>query len=93
MTDDSINHFQDFILNIYKTILLRGIKGSYIYVCDKNLREYFSQFIPKFKTKTEKENLILEEKDVIPYVNSIPIYDLKVAAGNFSILIWLVALS
>ena len=73
---------KDFILNIYKTIMLRGIKGTYVYVCDKNLRDYFSQFIPKFKT--EKQTLILEDNEVIPYVNSIPLYDLKVAAGNFS---------
>ncbi|NHN24955.1 DUF2075 domain-containing protein [Flavobacterium jejuense] len=73
---------KDFILNIYKTIMLRGIKGTYVYVCDKNLREYFSQFMPKFKTK--KESVFLEEEKVTPYVNSIPLYDLKVAAGNFS---------
>ena len=29
-----------FIINIYKTIMLRGIKGTYVYVCDKNLRDY-----------------------------------------------------
>jgi hypothetical protein len=73
---------KDFILNIYKTIMLRGIRGTYVYVCDKDLRDYFSQFIPKFKT--EKETLFLAKNEIIPYVNSIPIYDLKVAAGNFS---------
>jgi DUF2075 family protein/phage repressor protein C with HTH and peptisase S24 domain/predicted GIY-YIG superfamily endonuclease len=73
---------KDFILNIYKTIMLRGIRGTYVYVCDKNLREYFSQFMPKFKT--EKETILLEETEVIPYENSIPLYDLKAAAGNFS---------
>lgn len=75
---------KDFILNIYKTIMLRGIRGTYVYVCDKNLREYFSQFMPKFKT--EKETVLLEENEVIPYENSIPFYDLKAAAGNFSTL-------
>lgn len=73
---------KDFILNIYKTIMLRGIRGTYVYVCDKDLRDYFSQFIPKFRT--EKETLFLAKNEIIPYVNSIPIYDLKVAAGNFS---------
>lgn len=73
---------KDFIINIYKTIMLRGIKGTYVYVCDKNLRDYFSKFIPKFRT--EKETLFLQENEVIPYVNSIPLFDLKVAAGNFS---------
>lgn len=73
---------KDFILNIYKTIMLRGIKGTYVYVCDKNLREYFSKFIPKYKI--ENEIVSLKDHEIIPYVNSIPLFDLKVAAGNFS---------
>lgn len=73
---------KDYILNIYKTIMLRGIRGTYVYVCDKNLREYFSQFMPKFKTV--KETILLEDNEVIPYENSIPLYDLKAVAGNFS---------
>ena len=76
------DELKNFILNIYKTLMLRGIKGTYVYVCDKNLREYFSQFIPKYKN--DVETVLLEYNEVIPYVNSIPLYDLKVAAGNFS---------
>ncbi|GIQ57109.1 hypothetical protein Flavo103_02450 [Flavobacterium collinsii] len=73
---------KDFILNIYKTIMLRGIKGTYVYVCDKDLRDYFSEFIIKYKI--ENKMFTLEDHEIIPYVNSIPLYDLKVAAGNFS---------
>lgn len=29
-----------YILNIYHTMMLRGIKGTYVYVCDARLREY-----------------------------------------------------
>ena len=73
---------KDFILNIYKTIMLRGIKGTYVYVCDRDLRDYFSEFIPKYKI--ENKIVPFEENEIIPYVNSIPLYDLNVAAGNFS---------
>ncbi len=78
------NHLElkSFILNIYKTIMLRGIKGTYIYVCDKPLREYFSQYITQFKE--EKIVNIISKKVVIPFENSAPIYNLKAAAGNFS---------
>ena len=31
---------KEYILNIYKTMMLRGIRGTYIYVCDKGLRSY-----------------------------------------------------
>jgi DUF2075 family protein len=39
---------KNYILHIYKTLLLRGIRGTYVYVCDESLREYFAQFIPAF---------------------------------------------
>lgn len=35
----------DYILNIYKVLLTRGIKGTYIYICDEDLREYFKKYI------------------------------------------------
>lgn len=36
---------RQYILNIYLTLLTRGIKGTYIYAMDENLREYLKQFI------------------------------------------------
>ncbi|MGL5150582.1 MAG: DNA/RNA helicase domain-containing protein [Clostridium sp.] len=39
---------KNYILNIYKTILTRGIKGTYIYICDDGLRAYFKQFISTY---------------------------------------------
>ena len=73
---------KDFIINIYKTIMLRGIKGTYVYVCNKNLREYFSTYIPK--SRTTKAIAFLNPDNVIPFVNSVPVYNLKAAAGGFS---------
>lgn len=72
-----------FIVNIYKTIMLRGIKGTYVYVCDPHLKKYFESFIPKFKTNSESSGELIIEGDIIPFENSIPLYDLQVAAGNF----------
>ena len=43
VTDDEV--LKEYIINIYKTLLYRGIKGVYIYVCDENLREYFQKYI------------------------------------------------
>tara|TARA_R110002020_G_scaffold156218_2_gene338064 strand:+ start:44804 stop:46495 length:1692 start_codon:yes stop_codon:yes gene_type:complete len=36
---------KEYIINIYKTMLYRGIRGTYLYVCDHNLREYFQKYI------------------------------------------------
>ena len=38
----------DYIIKIYKTIMYRGIKGTFIYCFDQNLRDYFSQYIPTY---------------------------------------------
>ncbi|WP_019145078.1 DUF2075 domain-containing protein [Aeromicrobium massiliense] len=35
-----------YIANIYAVLLTRGIRGTYVYVCDPTLREYLSKFIP-----------------------------------------------
>ncbi len=71
----------EYILNIYKTIMLRAIKGTYVYVCDENLRDYFSKYMPGIQ---EEENVqFIPHQGVIPFENSIPLYDLKVAAGEF----------
>jgi len=77
-----IEDLKDFIINIYKTIMLRGIKGTYIYVCDRNLRNYFAEHIANYKTV--KKGTLLQKSELIPYENSIPLFDLKAAAGNFS---------
>ncbi len=77
-----LEELKTFIINIYKTIMLRGIKGTYVYVCDKNLKEYFVKHISKFKT--EKSITVLPLTKVLPFENSVPIYDLRAAAGAFS---------
>ncbi len=34
-----------YIVNIYKTLLTRGIYGTYVYICDDKLRKYFEESI------------------------------------------------
>ena len=62
--------------------MLRGIKGTYVYVCDKNLRDYLSKYIPKF-SEIKNEIEYLSSEKVVPFENSVPLYNLKVAAGEF----------
>ena len=35
----------EYIKNIYYVLLTRGIKGTFLYVCDKDLKEYLSRYI------------------------------------------------
>ena len=77
--DESI--LKNFVLNIYRTILLRGIKGTYIYACNENLRKYLKQFITVKNQPNSRINikfLDLENEFTIPF------YNLEIAAGNFS---------
>lgn len=75
------SHLKQFILNIYKTIMLRGIRGTYIYVCDPLLRAYFKKNMLCFSPV--KENL-QTEIEIKPYVNAVPLHDLEASAGEFS---------
>ncbi|WP_323787664.1 DNA/RNA helicase domain-containing protein [Psychroserpens sp.] len=79
------NDLKDFIINIYKTIMLRGIKGTYIYACDDKLRAYLNSHIKSFQKGKIKENKTptLQIKDN-QFINSIPLYNLEAAAGEFS---------
>jgi SOS-response transcriptional repressor LexA len=73
---------KNFIVNIYKTIMYRGIKGTFIYAYNKELREYLQNHIETFKKEIPFRILRFEEAK--PYVNSIPLVDISAAAGNFS---------
>ncbi|MFN0730197.1 DNA/RNA helicase domain-containing protein [Polaribacter gochangensis] len=79
---EDIEKLKEYIINIYKTIMFRGIKGVYIYACDKNLREYFKEHISTYKSESILR--ILPFTDVKPYVNAVPIFNIYAAAGDFS---------
>ena len=72
---------KEYIINIYKTILLRGIKGAYVYAVNENLNKYLAQYI-KGKSTLNKASLIRIIDT--PNDRTIPFYDLKIAAGSFS---------
>jgi DUF2075 family protein len=35
----------EFVKNIYRVLMTRGIKGTYVYVCNPELREYFKRYL------------------------------------------------
>ncbi|WP_104416442.1 DNA/RNA helicase domain-containing protein [Marinobacter persicus] len=76
---------QHYIINIYRTIMLRGIRGTFLYACDDALREYLKQHIPVHNVgqiQPEENNVV----ELEPYVNSVPLFDLQAAAGEFGTL-------
>ena len=43
-TDEEV---KKYIVNAYKVLMSRGIKGCYMYACNDNLRKYLSTFVEK----------------------------------------------
>ena len=83
----------EIVKNTYRTLMTRGQKGCYLFCTDRETNEYFSNLIDQTRQVREitleeqypELNLrILPAKDVKPYENSVPVYNLKVAAGDFS---------
>ena len=62
--------------------MYRGIKGTFIYACNKELRDYLKENVETYKKEIPFRILPFDE--VKPYVNSVPLVDIKAAAGNFS---------
>ena len=76
---------KQYIINIYRTIMLRGIRGTFVYACDDALREYLKQHIPVHtdsQPHPEETNVV----ELEPYVNAVPVFDLQAAAGDFGAL-------
>lgn len=75
-------HLLSYITNIYKTILLRAIKGTYIYVCNENLKKFLGQYIPTYAAERNSTPALQIYHEYAS--DRIPYYDLEIAAGSFS---------
>lgn len=42
--DTTDEELLDYLLNIYRTMMARGMLGTYIYVCDEGLRKYLKRY-------------------------------------------------
>ncbi|MFC3284780.1 DNA/RNA helicase domain-containing protein [Litchfieldella rifensis] len=84
------------IKNTYRTLMTRGQKGCYVYATDPETCEYFAAFV-RSRTKAEHPAM-LDEAEVLdglhlpivtrelaePFERHVPVYDLSIAAGEFS---------
>ncbi|MGB8191991.1 MAG: DNA/RNA helicase domain-containing protein [Chitinophagaceae bacterium] len=71
----------EYIINIYKTLMFRGIRGTFVYVCDDKLRAYFKKYIP---VASKRLPFTIVSSEVERPANTIPLYDIRAAAGTFS---------
>lgn len=64
---------EEYIKNIYYVLLTRGVRGTYIYVCNEELKTYLQKLIPTYKKEfdystTQNNGLIAAKKQPI-YIN------------------------
>lgn len=73
------NELERYIINIYKTLLTRGIKGTYIYIVDKNLREYFNRILSKKEVILQKE--IIPKMIKTPYISNVELISIPLVGS------------
>ena len=42
---NDLGALKEYLTNIYLTLMTRGIKGTYLYICNDELREYFKNYV------------------------------------------------
>ncbi len=73
ITDPS--ELEKYVINIYKTLLTRGIKGTYVYIVDKNLRDHFKKIlISKNQIENNQHNNAIKSPYSGVMIN-IPLFD------------------
>lgn len=83
------------IKNTYRTLMTRGTKGCYVYSVDPETNLYFQThgagaILPEFAPAEIPKNHpgypfpILSYEDAPDHPNAVPIFDIKIAAGDFS---------
>lgn len=88
------------IKNTYRTLMTRGTKGCYVYSTDPETNLYlqsegFGALLPEFEEPEIPEPpsafpfRILSPEEAGDCLNSVPIFDIKIAAGDFSKEQWL----
>ncbi|MCW2749686.1 MAG: family ATPase [Aeromicrobium sp.] len=54
-----------YVTNIYRVLLTRGIRGTYVYVCDPELREYLARFIPPAEAAIAAPRATIPVADIV----------------------------
>lgn len=82
----------NIIKNTYRTLMTRGMKGCYIYCCDKELSHHFKSLLENTDFEENKvlsinkmeKRIEAEVNDDVKYIDYLPLYSLKAACGKFS---------
>ena len=74
----------EIIKNTYRTLLTRGMKGCYVYCCDKPLAKYLAaQLEPQHDESIPELRIEPEVNDEVKYIDFLPLYSIRAACGYF----------
>lgn len=77
------------IKNTYRTLMTRGMKGCYVYFCDKPLADFFrgqmvsDAEVPLHQPEEELHRVEAEVVDSAKFIDYLPFYSIKAACGKF----------
>ena len=82
----------EIIKNTYRTLMTRGMKGCFVFCTDPETNAWFREQIetPSANPVMRAADYdalpfpLLDPEEVVPFENALPVYDLAVAAGEFS---------
>lgn len=73
----------EIIKNTYRTLLTRGMKGCYVYCCDKPLAEYLAAQLEPQQEAIPEVRIEPEVNDEVKYIDFLPLYSIRAACGYF----------
>lgn len=73
----------EIIKNTYRTLLTRGMKGCYVYCCDKSLAKYLATQLEPQHESIPKLRIEPEINDEVKYIDFLPLYSIRAACGYF----------
>jgi len=93
--DEALQKADEIIKNTYRTLMSRGQKGCFIYSADPETNAYLQEAargstidtsIVSFDNESDEARpfKVLPAAKVKPYINSVPLFDIEIAAGEFS---------
>lgn len=92
--ENAVRKADMIIKNTYRTLMTRGLKGCYVYFCDKETEEYFrdratsvpASVSPSVAAVKEQHPLIIPAgglEEIKKFKGYLPVYSLEAAAGQF----------
>ncbi|MFO7461993.1 MAG: DNA/RNA helicase domain-containing protein [Desulfatiglandales bacterium] len=79
--------FTDLVKNTYRVLLSRGMKGCYVYFMDRDTERFIRSRTENLPAQEPEKVIPSKVVDLRPYINSLPLFDLRAAANpRFSLI-------